>query len=149
MLSALPLEPVESATVVAVVRVLRVGDVCAREGVHGDHDGEVRHGGGSVSVRGAGVVLGVGVLRAVHLVLHVVALVADGHAAAGVRGDVGPGAEHGPRGRELGGLLQAGSVQGVLRGLVDAGERVPADGSVDLPVAELGPVNLAVGVEGL
>lgn len=142
---------VEPAAVIVVVRVLRVGDVRARGRVDGHHDGQVAHGHGPV-VRGRGVgVLGLGVLRAVrlHLVADLVALVADGHAAAGVCGDVGARAQDGAGGGEVGGVLEALGARARRRRLVDARERVAAHGAVHAPVAELRPLDLPVGVVGV
>lgn len=151
LLRLLVVLPVASqlAAVVVVVRVLRVGDVRARGGVQRHHDGQVRHGRRPVVRRGVRA-LGLGVLRAaaLHLVLDVLALVADGHAAAGVGRDVGARAQDGPRGREVGGVLQAlgARPQRGGRRLVDARQRVAPHGPVHLAVAQLGPLDLAVGV---
>lgn len=133
-----------------VVRVLREGDVGARGRVQRHHDGQVRHGGRPL-VRRVGRARGLGVLRAaaLQLVLHVMALVAHGHAAAGVGRDVGARAQDGPRGREVHGVLQAlgARPQRVRRRrLVDARQRVTPHGPVHLAVAQLGPLDLAVGV---
>lgn len=131
-----------------VVRVLRVGDVRARSGVQRDHDGQVRHGRGALVRRRRVGRLGVLRTAALDLILHVLALVAHGHTAARVSGDVGARAQDGPRRREVRGVLQAlgARPEGVGRRLVDPRQRVAPHGPVHLPITQLGPLDLAVGV---
>lgn len=148
----LEFEAAESAAVVVIVRVLRVGDVRAGGGVDRHHDRQVGHRHGAVVRRGGVGPLRLGVLgaAALDLVLDLVALIADGHAAARVGGDVGPRAEDGAGRREVRRVLEAlGAGPGRLRRrLVDAGEGVPAHGAVDPAVAEARAGEPAVGVVG-
>lgn len=142
----------EPASVVVVVRVLRVGDVRAGDGVERDHDRQVRHGGGPL-VRRRIRAFRFRILRtaALNLVLNILALITHGHTSARIRRYVRPGSKNQPCRREIRRVLQTlrARPKRVWRRFVDSGKRMPSDGPVHSPISEFRPLDLPVGVVGV